>query len=52
MVRAAICTAAHRRVGAEVLLHRAPPGVLGRGAPLDDAGDRDGPFIGRLLEGA
>ena len=40
-----------RRIGSEVLLHGAPATVLDRGAPLDDAGDRGGPTLGRLLEG-
>jgi hypothetical protein len=42
--------APYRRVSTEVLLDRAPPSILDRGAPLDDACDRDRPSIGRLLE--
>ena len=34
-----------------VLLHGASATVLDRGASLDDAGDRGGPTLGRLLEG-
>ncbi len=44
-------TAYDRRIGSEVLLHGTPATVLGRGAPLDHAGDRGGPTVGRLLEG-
>jgi hypothetical protein len=33
------------------LLHRTPATVLDRSAPLDDAGDRGGPTLGRLPEG-
>jgi hypothetical protein len=35
----------------EVLLHGTPTGILDRGASLDDASDRRGPTLGRLLEG-
>ena len=41
-----------RRLGSAILLDRTPAGILDRGAPLDDAGDRDGPAIGGLLEGS
>ena len=43
-------TAVDRGIGSEVLLHGTPTTILDRGAPLDDAGDRGGPTIGRLLE--
>jgi hypothetical protein len=33
------------------LLHGTPPTILDRGAPLDDAGDRGGPTLGRLPKG-
>ena len=46
-----IHTANDRWIGSEVLLHRTQATILGRGAPLDDAGDRGGPTLGRLLEG-
>jgi hypothetical protein len=36
---------------AEVLLHGTQATVLDRSASLDDAGDRGGPSLGRLLEG-
>jgi hypothetical protein len=39
-------------IGSAILLDRTPAGILDRGAPLDDAGDRDGPAIGGLLEGS
>ena len=51
MVWPNIHAAYDRRIGAEVLLHRTPATVLDRGASLDDAGDRGGPTLGRLLEG-
>ena len=35
----------------EVLLHGTQATVLDRGAPLDHAGDRGGPTLGRLPEG-
>src|ERR1700720_3151014 len=44
-------TAFHRWIDTEVLLHGTSATVLDRGAPLDDAGDRGGPNLGRLLEG-
>jgi hypothetical protein len=40
-----------RWVGSKVLLHGPPATVLDRCAPLDDAGDRGGPPVGRLPEG-
>ena len=40
-----------RWIGSEVLLRGAQTTVLDRGAALDDAGDRGGPTLGRLLEG-
>jgi len=40
-----------RRVGAEILFHGTPAGVLDRRAPLDAAGDRRGSAIGRVPEG-
>jgi hypothetical protein len=43
--------ACDRRIDSEVLLHRTPARILDRGAPLDDASDRGGPPIDRLLEG-
>ena len=39
------------RIGSEVLLHGTQATVLDRGASLDDAGDRGGSTLGRLLEG-
>src|SRR5215470_9187519 len=38
-------------VRSEVLLYRTQATVLDGGAPLDDAGDRGGPPVGRLLKG-
>ena len=38
-------------LGSEILLRRTPERVLDSGAPLDVAGDRDGPLIDRLSEG-
>jgi hypothetical protein len=40
LVRATIYPATHRRDATEILLDRAPPGILDRSAPLDDAFDR------------
>jgi len=51
LVSATVYAALYRRVGTAVLLDRAPPSILDRGAPLDDAGDRDGSTVGRLLKG-
>jgi hypothetical protein len=51
VVRLDILAAYDRRIDAEVLLHRTPTPVLDRGPPLDDASDRDGPTLDRLLEG-
>ena len=51
MVRPDILAAYYRRIDAEVLRHGTSATVLDRGAPLDDAGDRGGPTLGRLLEG-
>jgi hypothetical protein len=39
-------------IGSAILLDRTPTGILDRGAPLDDASDRDGSAIGGLLEGS
>jgi hypothetical protein len=44
-------TAYDRRIGSEVLLHGTPATILDCGTPLDDAGDRGGPTLGRLLKG-
>jgi hypothetical protein len=44
-------TAYDRRIGSEVLLYGTPTGILDRGSPLDDAGGRSGPTLGRLPEG-
>jgi len=46
-----VLTAYDRRIDAEVLLHRTQATILDRSASLDDAGDRGGPTLGRLLEG-
>ena len=51
VVRPAFHTACDRWIGSKVLLHGTPAKILDRGAPLDDAGDRSGPTLGRLLEG-
>jgi len=51
VVRADVHAAFNRRIGSEVLLHGTQATVLDRSAPLDDAGDRVGPAIGRLLKG-
>jgi hypothetical protein len=51
MVWPSFQTAYDRRIGSEVLLHGTPTGILDRGASLDDASDRRGPTLGRLLEG-
>jgi len=51
MVWTGFQAACDRRIDSEVLLHGTSPGVLDRGASLDDAGDRGGPSIGRLPEG-
>jgi hypothetical protein len=51
MVRAIVYAAPYRRVGTALLLGRAPTSVLDRGAPVDDAGDRDGRLVGRLPKG-
>jgi hypothetical protein len=51
VVRADVHAAFNRRIGSEVLLHGTQATVLDRSAPLDDAGDRSGPTLGRLLEG-
>ena len=51
VVWAGFHTAFDRRIGSEVLLRGTPATVLDRGASLDDAGDRGGPTLGRLLEG-
>ena len=51
MVRAQFQAAFNRRIGSEVLLLGTQTAILDRGPPLDDAGDRGGPAIGRLLEG-
>lgn len=37
LVRATIYAATYRRVSTEVLLDPAPPSILDRGAPMDDA---------------
>ena len=50
-MRPDIHTAYDRGIGAAVLLYRTQATVLDRGAALDDAGDRGGPTLGRLLEG-
>jgi hypothetical protein len=39
LVRASVYAATHRWVSTEVLLDRAPPSILDRGAPMDDACD-------------
>ena len=44
-------TTYYRQIDPEILLHGSQTTVLDRGATLDDAGDRDGPNLGRLLEG-
>jgi hypothetical protein len=44
-------TAFHRWIGLEILLHGSQATVLDRGAPLDDAGYRGGPTLGRLPKG-
>ena len=41
----------NRRIGSEVPLHGTQATVLDRSAPLDDAGNRGGPIIGRVLKG-
>jgi hypothetical protein len=51
LVRPGIHGTGDRRIGPEILLNRASEGILDSGASLDDAGDRDGPPIGRLPEG-
>jgi hypothetical protein len=48
MVPSDFHAAFNRRIGSEVLLHGTQAAVLDRGPPLDDAGDRGGPTIGRL----
>ena len=50
-MRTDLHTANDRRIGSEVLLHGTQATVLDRSASLDDAGDRGGPTLGRLLEG-
>jgi hypothetical protein len=39
LVRPAVYATPYRRVSAEVLLDRAPPRILDRGAPLDNTRD-------------
>ena len=51
MVCPDILAAYNRRIDSEVLLHGTQATVLDRGAPLDDAGDRGGPTLGRLPKG-
>jgi hypothetical protein len=51
VVRPEVHPAYDGRIGSEVLLHRTQATVLDRGASLDDAGDRGGSTLGRLLEG-
>ena len=51
MVRSDLHGAYDRGIGAKVLLHGTQAAVLDRGAPLDDAGDRGGPAVGRLSKG-
>jgi ATP-dependent Clp protease adaptor protein ClpS len=51
VVWAQLQAAFNRRIGSEVLLHGTQAAVLDRGPPLDDAGDRGGPTIGRLPKG-
>ena len=51
MVPSDVHTAFNRRIGSEVLLHGTQATVLDRSAPLDDAGNRGGPIIGRVLKG-
>jgi hypothetical protein len=43
-------TADDRWIGSKVLLYGTQATILDRGAPLDDAGDRGGPNLGRLPE--
>ena len=51
MVWSGFQTAVDRGIGSEVLLLGTQATVLDRRPSLDDAGDRRGPTIGRLLEG-
>jgi hypothetical protein len=44
-------TAYDWRIGSKVLLYGTQATILDRGAPLDHAGDRGGPSIGRLPKG-
>src|SRR5262245_3418795 len=44
-------SAFNRWIGSKVLLYGTQATILDRCAPLDDAGDRSGPTLGRLLEG-
>ena len=51
MVWSGFQTSVDRRIVSEVLLRGTQATVLDRGSPLDDAGDRGGPTLGRLREG-
>jgi hypothetical protein len=51
VVRPDFHAACDRWVGSEVLLHGTQATVLDCSTALDDAGDRGGPTLGRLLEG-
>jgi hypothetical protein len=51
VVRPDILAACDRRIDAEILLHGTQAAVLDRSPSLDDAGDRGGSTLGRLLEG-
>jgi hypothetical protein len=51
VVWAGFQSAHDRRIGSEVLLHGTPTAVLDHSPPLDDAGDRNWPAVGRLPEG-
>jgi hypothetical protein len=52
MVPSYLPTSRNGWISSEILFDFTPAIVLDRSAPLDDAGDRDGPSIGRVPEGS